>query len=427
MIVSMLKISRITASRYVLLAVIALAIIASLFTTYETINAERAERQQAIQTRRIISNLDNALSAAVDAETGQRGYLLTGNSHYLVPYVNGRRKLPLELEMLEQRLGSDPNPAVKPMIARMKKLSEEKLDDLLKTMDLYRERRINEAIASVQSNRGKVLMDDLRTAHRQMKEYERSKLNLAIQRTVDAENRLVPLLIVMVMIALGALALVIRLLIITSRTEVIAEQADLLAKARDQSDLLAKELNHRVKNAFAVILSLVRMTLRNEDDMEIATQKISDRILALSNAHAVTQGQGDVETLNLRELVKTALEPYRNDNLQMELTGPDIELPAAKATPLGMILHEMATNAVKYGAWLNTGGSLEIEWHYENGETKEKIVLTWVEHGGPSGAADNPEGFGSMMMRASAAQLNGSFERNGGPGGISATLVFPIT
>jgi two-component sensor histidine kinase len=300
-------------------------------------------------------------------------------------------------------------------------LARARFAEMAEGIALIGQGRLIEARRLVLTDEGQEAMERLRSALREMEAIELAILDRAQADATAAENRVVPLLGGL----LGLLAISVvasgRLIARSARAEAEAAQAQVLAEARDRADLLARELNHRVKNLFAVVLAIVRLSARDAPAAKPVTDGIAQRIMALLRAHEVSQGELDRQTVSLATLVDTTLAPYRSDALLATIEGPEVLLDAARVTPLGLVLHELTTNAVKYGAWSAPGGTIAVRWGREAGE----IVLHWREHGRPVPASPPRQGFGSMLMTSAARQLGGSVERVFEPDGVSVTLRFP--
>ncbi len=265
-------------------------------------------------------------------------------------------------------------------------------------------------------------MERLRLALRELESIELGILAQAVERTEQAERRVMPLLGGLLALLAISLIAAARLIARSTRAEAVAAQAQELSEARDRADLLAKELNHRVKNLFAVVLAIVKLSARDAPEAKAVTGAIADRIQALLKAHEVSQGEMDGPGVSLAALIETTLAPYRSPLLTAKLAGPDIALTSGSITPLGLVLHEMTTNAVKYGAWGQAGGEIAVEWRREG----EDIVLNWREQGAPIAEEPTRQGFGSMLMTSAARQLGGSIERNFLPEGAAITIRFPV-
>lgn len=402
------------------LGLIAVALLAGLFFVFQTIEAERAEREQMRRTGEILLELRNINRAALNGETGQRGYLLTLDRRYLEPYLVGREQYRPALERVRKLAGPDPTARQRELLDDIESLAESKFAEMAETVELVEQRRVIEARRRILSDEGAEAMVRLRRATREMEQIENHILLRAASETARAEGRVLPLLGAVVAMLLVALALGYRLVARAAHAEAEAAQATALGEARDRADLLARELNHRVKNLFAVILAIVRMSAKNAPEAKPVVERISDRIHALLTAHEVTQGTLERPVASLRTLIETTLAPYRSEKLPAEIEGPEIELPAKQVTPLGLVLHELTTNAVKYGAW-SQGALLEVRWREGDGS----LVIEWREHCRSESKAPEHKGFGSLLMDSAARQLRGTIDRRFGDEGVEVTIAIP--
>lgn len=404
------------------LGMIALTVFMAIFFVFQTIEAERSERAQMRTTSEILLELRNITRAALNGETGQRGYLLTLDRRYLGPYLVGREQYPAAMARLREQVGPDATPRQQELLDEIEMLGDSKFAEMEETVELIERGEVLEARARILDNEGAEVMARLRRAAGDMEQIENRILLRAASETARAEGRVLPLLGAIVFILLVALALGYRLVTRAARAEAEAAQAAALGEARDRADLLARELNHRVKNLFAVILAIVRMSAKDTPEAKPVIERISDRIHALLTAHEVTQGTLERPVASLRALIETTLAPYRSDKLPAKIEGPDIDLPAKQVTPLGLVLHELTTNAVKYGAW-SRGCLLEVTWRRDD----EAIVIEWREHCGADAAEPERQGFGSMLMTSAARQLRGEIDRRFGANGVEVTITVPTT
>ena len=402
-----------------LLAVIAGALLAGLFLVYQTVEAERVEREQVAATADVIQELRNVSSAALNAETGQRGYLITLDRRYLEPYLLGREQFRPTLERLREALGSDMTARQGELLGQIEDLTELKFAEMAETVDLLERGDLLGARQRVLTDEGQEAMNRLRRAIREMETIEEEILRDASTETARAEGRVLPLLGLMLVLVLVAIGFGSRLLARTARAEAEAAQAAALSEARDRADLLARELNHRVKNLFAVILAIVRMSARDAPEAKPTTERIADRIQALLTAHEVTQGTLDKPVASLEALIETTLAPYRSKKSPAELSGPAVMLPAKQVTPLGLVLHELTTNAVKYGCW-SKGGTLSVDWTLREG----MLAIDWREEA-PGGNTPEREGFGSLLMTSAARQLRGTIDRSFTDAGVHVRIEIP--
>jgi two-component sensor histidine kinase len=167
--------------------------------------------------------------------------------------------------------------------------------------------------------------------------------------------------------------------------------------------LLVNELNHRVKNTLAIIQSIAHQSFRAGVDPLIARAGFESRLAALSAAHNLLTEQ-NWEAASLRQVVADALAATPQQD-RLEVDGPDLALAPKTAVSLAMALHELSTNALKYGALSNDCGTVSITWSTANG----RLHLEWREAGGPPVTPPSRRGFGSRMIeRGLAAELAGS-------------------
>ena len=198
-------------------------------------------------------------------------------------------------------------------------------------------------------------------------------------------------------------------------------------QAEDQQQLLLSELQHRVKNILATISSLAMRTSRGRSLDEFKEAFLS-RLGAMSRTHDVL-ASGAWSGASLRSLLDMALEPYATaDKRNLVLTGPELKIGPNAATTLGMILHELATNAAKYGALSTPEGRAEVSWETISDQASgERVVrLRWIEHGGPPVDGSGPAGFGtSFIKRAVEYELLGRANMELPPEGLRCCVTFP--
>jgi two-component sensor histidine kinase len=193
-------------------------------------------------------------------------------------------------------------------------------------------------------------------------------------------------------------------------------------EAADHTRLLLRELNHRVKNTLAMIQSLARQTMRRAADPEEFLQTFSGRLRTLSEAHSLLSDR-DWTGIGLVELIEARVRPYLGEPQQLVMAGPDLQLPADHALALGLVLHELAVNAARFGA-LSTGkGLVSIAWHKA---PERRLALTWKETGGPRIEATE-RGFGTELIERGLDKIVGStvsYALN--PKGAEAKISFPL-
>jgi PAS domain S-box-containing protein len=209
---------------------------------------------------------------------------------------------------------------------------------------------------------------------------------------------------------------------------VLATATDLTERLRAeaQQGLLVNELNHRVKNTLALVQSLASMTQRHTGTPEQFYQAFSARLRALSLTHNLLT-DGLWESVSLLEMLVAELQPYGGDKLDtVSLRGEPIKLKAQHAISLGMVFHELAANAAKYGALSTPSGRIAVEWKVSpNGEGR-RLTLEWREHEGPAVVPPTHTGFGTRLIDQTARGAGGKVEFDFAPDGLRCTITLPL-
>ena len=405
-----------------LLLVIAAAMFATIVLAYQTVEAERAQRRQVERTVEVLEELRQINSAALSGETGQRGYLITLDRRYLAPYQMAREQLEPSLDRVRVLLGDDATARQVELIDQIDALARAKFDEMAESVELLENGRLLDARRATLTDEGVEAMERLVRAIAEMEDIESRILAERAAEAARSEARVLPLLGALFVLLIIAMLAGVGLVGRAARAEAEASQAAAVSEARDRADLLARELNHRVKNLFAVILAIVQMSARDKPEAKEVTDSIAQRIRALLTAHEVSQGELERPVASLRALVETSLAPYRSSKHPAEIEGPDVMLPAKRVTPLGLVLHELTTNAVKYGAWKNRG-TVHVSWTEDDG----MLTLTWRESGADLEELPERKGFGSLLMTSAARQFGGTFERNFTKDGLQVSIVLPVT
>jgi len=195
-------------------------------------------------------------------------------------------------------------------------------------------------------------------------------------------------------------------------------------QAEEQLRILMHEVNHRANNLLAVVQAMAHNMLDTTDPAEFVgrlTQRIS--ALAASNRLLVT---GRWQGVQLDELVRSQLSPFVNVGERAVLSGPPLILSPPAAQTLGMALHELATNGVKYGALSVPGGTLRIAWNVVAGNDGQAFEMSWLERGGPGVVAPIRTGFGHVVMaRLTEDTLGGKVDLDFAPDGLHWKLTCP--
>jgi two-component sensor histidine kinase len=197
--------------------------------------------------------------------------------------------------------------------------------------------------------------------------------------------------------------------------------ATTIARGEMLHDLLIEELNHRVKNTLAILQSIAAQTFRNASKSE--REKFEGRLGALAEAHNLLSKE-KWQGSELQDVIGRVLQPYLlNNAARVRMFGPQVPLSPQVAVVLSMIVHEMATNAAKYGALSNDSGTVVLDWEVITENAKPKLRMIWSEAGGPPVVAPVQRGFGSRLIERSARdQLDGEATVDFLPRGVVYTV-----
>jgi len=168
---------------------------------------------------------------------------------------------------------------------------------------------------------------------------------------------------------------------------------------------LRLELNHRVKNILASVTSIFQMTRRGATAVEDLANDFTGRLQALSNVHTAVFEAGG-EEVSLSAVVELTVSPYNNEGVnRIEFTGPDVTVARDAGTTIALCLHELVTNAIKYGALSNPDGKVEIDWDVT---AAGDFSLNWFETGGPPVREPTRQGYGTRYVRSALGSLFGN-------------------
>jgi PAS domain S-box-containing protein len=188
--------------------------------------------------------------------------------------------------------------------------------------------------------------------------------------------------------------------------------------AEQRQRLLVNELNHRVKNSLAVVQAIARQTLRDGRDVRDAREALTARLVALAGAHDVLT-QEKLSGADLEEVIERAVLAQLDRPERVALAGPHVRAPPTAALSLSLALHELATNALKYGALSTAEGRVELMWQLVEGAGRRRLRLRWSEHGGPPVRPPARKGFGSRLIeKALAADIGGTVRLAFEPAGV---------
>ncbi len=197
-------------------------------------------------------------------------------------------------------------------------------------------------------------------------------------------------------------------------------------KAEESQKLLIDELNHRVKNTLAIVQSVATQTLRENPDPALFKTTFTARLQALSAAHGLLTRR-TWQVAGLDELVVAALTPFRQaqrDVSRILIEGPQVSITPTAAISLVLMLHELATNAVKYGALSRPEGKLRVAWSRRHNDGNAPLIdLVWSERDGPPVRLPSRPGFGTRLIRATAEQMRAELNLDYHPAGVECRLL----
>ncbi|GGD58342.1 histidine kinase [Erythrobacter arachoides] len=225
----------------------------------------------------------------------------------------------------------------------------------------------------------------------------------------------------------GLLVGALLMLLVRMLTQQAQEDEASLAWFEEQASIrnsLTRELNHRVKNTLANVLSIIALTRRRSSDIEEFADGLDGRIRALSATHDLLT-QSDWGSTPVRAVIDAELLPYAHGgDHEVRLEGPDVELAPNDALSLGLAIHELATNAAKYGSLSQPGGSVSVRW---KAMTQSLVRVEWLERGGPPVKQVRSRGFGTdLIERIVAHELKHPVELDFDPEGVRCVLLIPV-
>lgn len=201
----------------------------------------------------------------------------------------------------------------------------------------------------------------------------------------------------------------------------LREEIERRKASEERTQLLARELTHRIKNVFIVSSGIISLSARGKPELKPFVDDVTGRLEAMAKVQDYIQAGVAGYKKTIKGLLNVLLSPYPQEQLSVE--GLDHAIGDTATNGLAYVIHELATNAVKYGAWSNTGGSVQIELQ----QAGDMFRLIWSERGGPSvNGAPSRKGYGSRMMAESIdIYLSGEMDMNWSAQGLIASVTFP--
>jgi two-component sensor histidine kinase len=201
-----------------------------------------------------------------------------------------------------------------------------------------------------------------------------------------------------------------------------------LAFGHERQRLLVRELHHRVKNTLATVQALMSATARSSMTVEEFRQALLGRISALAHVHEVLT-EDKWQEAPLRALFASQLDPEAGPDFKgtARMNGPDVKVPSHLAVPLGMAIHELTMNALKYGALSQGGGAVNVSWEVEAQPERNALRIEWREQGGPPLPVPRRRGFGTQFLeRVLRQQAAADVEMDYHPAGLNVSIRLPL-
>jgi two-component sensor histidine kinase len=195
-----------------------------------------------------------------------------------------------------------------------------------------------------------------------------------------------------------------------------------LRQREERQRLLIGELNHRAKNLLAIVEAIITQTKRVTQDPDAFSQAVSARLSALASAHNLLTSHSWRDA-TLGKIVEAALTPFKDRSSQFAIEGRETSVPQGATVTLILMIHELATNAAKYGALSTPSGRVALKWLVSDAGA---VTFSWCERGGPAVAPPNRRGFGTRLLETGALQLGATVDTHYATDGFTCRLVFPI-
>jgi two-component sensor histidine kinase/CHASE3 domain sensor protein len=421
-----------------------LAVNLATFVMIQRTAAFNDQVERSHQVRRVARSL---LLSLVDAETGQRGFLLSGRPEFLEPYSKAEITVREEMEELERFAASDP--WLEEPVALMLDAVGDKLAELERTIALSRTGRTGEALDMVRSGEGQALMESIRARMAAIDEIENQRLEGRTRqselgsRLTLAANALGGML---VLVLAGIIAWLVRRYVAeiqAARDALDQMNAGLeaqvrdrtaeLTRARDRAEAMLREVNHRVGNSLQLVSSFMSLQLRHlaDEGARAALKESQARIEAVAHVHRRLYTSDDVSSVAMDEYLEGLIAEL-GKSLAPGDGSPTLTLKAAplsvstdQAVSIGVIVTELVTNAVKYAYEPGQGGEIRISL---GSDKRNRRALLTVEDDGPGLAGGQPRGtgLGGKIVAAMASGLRAKVEYDPAHAGACARLAFDL-
>jgi len=394
----------------------------ALYTSVKFADAEQSARTTIQDATTYSRALDRLKDAVVDAETGQRGYLLTGDRDYLRPYTAAQTLLEgfgeegSELSAL--RIEED---------TELRMLVANKLTEINETIRLFDLGSPRAALSMIQTDRGHEMMEDIRRLVRARQDEAEVRADAAADRVISYNERsgLVSNLLGLLLILAAVMGIFTLIQWIMARR--VEEEAEEAIGTAERIEIIAYELDHRMKNLFAVAQGMLRQSARGRGEaVKQFAEEATSRLRAMSHAYSATRDLDDDRSLPKSVIIDRVVRSQLHKQHRFDTVGDDGDVSDKAVSPLALILHEWTTNALKYGAWKpdadpNGPSDVRISWRTTEDGNYE---LLWDEqHEHRENSIPESSGYGSKLIKACAAQLGGKVDYDWHDGGVRIRLI----
>jgi two-component sensor histidine kinase len=389
------------------------------------------------------------IQAITDAETGQRGYILTQDSRYLVPYERAMSGIDDAYAALVDLLKTAPPKQA--TIAGLRQDIDRKEEEMAESLRLARSGDLDAALGLIRSDTGQTLMEHIRATIRGFIAEEDARLverNAGVERyrqwlvgtilaALAGSATLAYALFTRTQAQVSALSRTRRLLqaqneeleaLIRERTAETEEARAHAERERERVETLLQDTNHRIGNSLATVSSLLglQMTRSKSDEVKRALEAAQSRVHAIASSHRRLRLGADLETANAAEFLEAVIADLQgpqtgSDKVTFNVNCEPVVIKARDATTIGIIIGELVTNALKHAFPEGSGGNIWVTFG-KTGDTIDLIVEDDGE-GLPRGGETSDGGLGSMIIRQLAQQFGGQPEYSARAGGGTVVRV----
>ena len=430
-----------------LLAGVILLLLAANVTTFVMIQRTAALSEQVERSQQVRRAAGVLLLSLVDAETGQRGFLLSGDPAFLAPYNRAATSVPDQMDELERLTAGDPQ--LEAQVNVMLEAARDKLAELERSVTLSRTGRIGDAVQLVRSGRGQDLMNTIRSGIGAIDEIEIVRLESRTRQSEHGSrltlwaNALSGLLVLMLA---GIMVWLVHRYIaeIQSARDTldrmnaglesqVRDRTAQLTLARDRAEAMLREVNHRVGNSLQLVSSFMSMQLRHlpDEGARAALRESQARIEAVAHVHRRLYTSGDMTSVAMDEYLEGLIAELGKSvgpgagSPTLTLKAQPLSVSTDQAVSIGVIVTELVTNAVKYAYGPGEAGEIRIILEPAPGDGR---ALLTVEDDGPGLGDAKPKGtgLGGKIVTAMASGLRSKVEYDPAHPGVRALLAFDL-